>query len=175
MMPQAELPLRDIHLPEPISWWPPAPGWWMLAVFVLVVIGLLILAMRLWRRGQLRRDARSALSQIRTSHEQHDNAHRLAADLSVLLRRISISRYPQSEVAALTNQEWLTFLDQVLEKRGSGNQAAFSQGVGRILIEAPYRPSAEVDAEGLIELCQQWIDALPIMDRQQGRLKGARQ
>ena len=33
----AELPLRDIHLPEPVSWWPMAPGWWW-------VIGLLLLA-----------------------------------------------------------------------------------------------------------------------------------
>jgi HAMP domain-containing protein len=166
MMPQAELPLRDIHLPDPISWWPPAPGWWLLAALFLTVIGLLYWAIQVWRRGRLRRDAHSALARIRTSYEQHGSAHRLAADLSILLRRIAISGYPRTEVAALTNQQWLAFLDQVFEKRKPGAQANFSHGVGRVLIEAPYRPSMEVDAQGLIELCEQWIDAVPAMDRQ---------
>ena len=26
--------LRDIQLPEPISWWPLAPGWWVLIISV---------------------------------------------------------------------------------------------------------------------------------------------
>ena len=30
--------LRDIHLPEPISWWPLAPGWWLLIIIALALM-----------------------------------------------------------------------------------------------------------------------------------------
>ena len=30
-----ELQLRDIHLPESSLWWPPAPGWWILALLLI--------------------------------------------------------------------------------------------------------------------------------------------
>ena len=32
-----QIPLRDLHLPEGIGWWPLAPGWWV--VIALVMIG----------------------------------------------------------------------------------------------------------------------------------------
>lgn len=32
-----ELPLRDIHLPETIGWFPPAIGWWLLIIFVPII------------------------------------------------------------------------------------------------------------------------------------------
>ena len=32
-----QIPLRDLHLPDAISWWPLAPGWW-------IVLGLALIA-----------------------------------------------------------------------------------------------------------------------------------
>ena len=153
------MPLRDIHLPEAISWWPPAPGWWLLFALLLAVVALCFFLIKLWRRGRLRREARMALQQIQISYKQQQDGVRLATDLSVLLRRIAISRYPQTEVAALTDSQWLTFLDQGIAK--SKAAGGFSQGVGQVLTVAPYRPNVEIDAEGLLSLCQTWIQSLP--------------
>ena len=29
-----QIPLRDLHLPEAIGWWPLAPGWWVVIALV---------------------------------------------------------------------------------------------------------------------------------------------
>ena len=53
-----QIPLRDLHLPEVIGWWPLAPGWWFL--IALAVAGLGYLSYRLltkWRRNAARRIA----------------------------------------------------------------------------------------------------------------------
>lgn len=46
-MPPPELPLRDIHLPEAVSWWPPAIGWWLLA---LLMAGVVFYALWFYKR-----------------------------------------------------------------------------------------------------------------------------
>ena len=33
--------LRDIHLPEAISVWPPAPGWWVLFIGIIALLATL--------------------------------------------------------------------------------------------------------------------------------------
>jgi len=38
----SQLPLRDIHLPGPVGWWPPAIGWWLVAALVLVAFGAVV-------------------------------------------------------------------------------------------------------------------------------------
>ncbi|HET9483332.1 MAG TPA: DUF4381 domain-containing protein, partial [Xanthomonadales bacterium] len=55
-VPATEPQLRDIHLPAEPSWWPPAPGWWLLAI--LVIAALVFLVRFAWRkRRELRRRA----------------------------------------------------------------------------------------------------------------------
>jgi len=159
MIDPADLPLRDIHLPPPVGWWPPALGWWLLALAVLLLgIGLWLL-LRWYRRGRVRRAARAALEHLFAEHSRHGNDGRLLSELSVLLRRIALSRFPRRDIARLSGAPWLAFLDQALE--GSRLAEGFSRGPGQVLAEGPYTPSAELDAAALKRLCRAWLRRLP--------------
>ncbi len=147
-----ELPLRDIHLPEQIGWWPLAPGWWLL---ILLIILLLTGAWFLWRR--LRRQtvkklAIAELQKIRSQAVGQTDQQQLEA-LSAWLRRVAMSLTDRQQVASLTGEAWLEFLDQGLAGQ------PFSQGAGRLLIDGSYRPQLETHVEPLYALCQQWLDA----------------
>ena len=147
------LPLRDIHLPDAVSWWPPAPGWWLLLGLVALLV---FAAFRRWRRGRGRRaavcHARRELAAIRQTFRLRPDRAGLARALSALLRRLAMSLYGRRDAAALTGEDWLAFLDQ----KAGGH--AFTQGAGRGLIEAPYRADPEYDHAALLRLVSEWID-----------------
>ena len=150
----SELPLRDIHLPDPVSWWPPAPGWWMLLALLLVIALLGGYLYRRYRRNALRRAAQRLLHRIGEDYRQSGDARVLAQQLSILLRRVSLSCYPRQQVAGLTGCDWLSLLDRTLP----GDQ--FQQGAGRALIEAPYSLDSRIDGPALLRLCQRWLHQL---------------
>jgi len=147
----AELPLRDIHLPAPVPWWPPAPGWWLLALALLLASLLVWLWLRHRRRRQWARVALAELDALAAAYRVDGNAHRLCRDVSLLLRRISLLDRTTPEHVAWTGEDWLLWLDRSL------GGSRFHSGPGRVLLNGPYDPNIQVDADALIELCRRWI------------------
>ncbi len=141
-----QIPLKGLHLPEAIGWWPPAPGWWVLIGVALIGLGFLL---RHWMRTRSRSAARRyALRQLKVivhEYEQHKDAVAFAANVSELLRRTMLAYAPRQNVAGLTGEEWLAWLDQDLA------QPVFGSGPGRQLLDLPYRnpnldiPVADMD------------------------------
>ncbi len=155
------LPLRDIHLPNPVSWWPPALGWWMLIILLILVILSIKIFLVIKRRRSVQIAAIKALKQISEAFKTDQDAHRLVKSLSILMRRICLSYFPRKKVAALTGEKWLLFLDECLDWGNLTDR--FSQGSGRALITAPYQKRAEIDGDQLLFLCGHWIKALPLL------------
>jgi len=147
--------LHDIHLPAPPSWWPPAPGWWLLAILAIALCIFLFLYFYRMRQRRLRR--RALLAEFERAASSEADAPALAAALSAFLRRLAIRTTPSA--ATLAGEAWLAHLDARL----GGEE--FSNGVGRALIEAPYRPQAAFDAPALIALARRTVKKMSADDR----------
>ena len=154
--------LRDIHQPEPVADGLPAPGWWLLTLLLLIALWSLcrrLIARR--RASRYRREARAELATLlATWQQQHDDRAYLAA-LQQLLKRVALTSFPRENVASLTGEGWVTFLDQSVGNRSSDNpyldKYEFSTGVGEILIDGNYNPAATFDVESLHLLAERWI------------------
>lgn len=148
---QPALQLRDIHLPADPSWWPPAPGWWVLAVLLLIL--LVWVARIALRQYRLHHQRRHLLAMLDTLARPGDVSPAAVAEISTLLRRLALMRYPRQRVAALTGAEWLRFLDE------SGGHDRFSRGPGQVLASGPYQSTLPVDVDfaALTTLVRDWI------------------
>ncbi|MDR3387321.1 MAG: DUF4381 domain-containing protein [Rudaea sp.] len=147
MNPAAGPSLRDIHLPPPPGWWPPAPGWWLLGL-AIVLCGFFVFV-KLRREQKLRRTRKALLAELdRCIDAAKGDPVALAAALSQFLRRMALRDKPAA--AALPDERWLQYLDSRL----AGDE--FACGVGRVLLDAPFRASQVYDAAALIALVRRW-------------------
>ncbi len=153
-MPTSSSPLqelRDVHLPDPISLWPPAPGWWI--TFGLVMMGgmAFLWILRNRRRTQARRLAMNELGAIKQYYDTHRDDQWLVQRLSTIVRRYAMVTFTRTEVAGLVGVSWLQFLDR------SGRTNQFTDGVGHLLSSGPYQKQAVVSATELVQLVEHWI------------------
>lgn len=140
--------LRDIHLPPPPGWWPPAPGWWLLAaVAIAISICIFVYARRKLRHRRYRRAVLAELEHC--IGEARGDSSALAAALSRFLRRVS--RQTSPEAGAFAGEQWLRHLD------ACAATDEFTAGVGRALIEAPFRRAPAYDTAALIALVRRWV------------------
>ena len=166
--------LRDIHLPAAPGWWPPAIGWWLLAMVVAGVLAWMIwwLGAR-WRRFRPARTARAlyrgisqelrsgSISPTRYVHQTNELLKRFVLHDGQLQARGARSRSPAEAFLAggAPSRSPAEGSDHSIgSESGDGwlryldgryGQAAFSRGPGRCLGTERFRRDVVVDAEAL--------------------------
>lgn len=144
--------LRPLHLPEPVGWWPPAPGWWLVALLLVLSLGAAgWWVVRARRRNRYRHQALLELRALYAAWTESRNAHQFASAAGSVLRRAALVRFARAEVAPLCQEQWLAFLDR------SGQTRDFSTGPGRALITTAYRESGDCDPDALYRVCEAWL------------------
>ena len=99
--------LYDILPPEPIGFFPLAPGWWMVFFLLLTLLFHFVWQQYLrYKKNLYKREALEELSTLQTSN----NANTLA--LLELPKRTAISAYSRAEVATLNDDLWWDFMQR---------------------------------------------------------------
>ena len=104
---EPQLALADIQEPVLNTFWPPAPGWWLLALLLMV---LLAYGFRyFWKKWQKTLPLRQAKAELRLIQEPHQSA-----ELNELLKRLVSCYSPRHAVLSAPVKQWQDFLQQQL-------------------------------------------------------------
>jgi hypothetical protein len=101
--------LKDVHLPAEPSWWPPAPGWWLLALAALCLAALALRQLRRWQRRR-RPYVQAALLHEQLVSDLQAGAlepERYVHEANALLKRIMLHARDEASAAALSGEAWL--------------------------------------------------------------------
>lgn len=146
--------LSDPVLPDPISAWPPAPGWWVLGALLLVTL----VGSGWWLQHRQRTHAyrRAALKLLATLSDQAASPE-LAVAVNTLLKRtwISAGRSHRAQAGKLQGDYW----KQVLAGSCNVSRLPFQQQklLAALGEDAPYQRHFDFARSDLMAAARFWI------------------
>ncbi|MDF1756806.1 MAG: DUF4381 domain-containing protein [Legionellaceae bacterium] len=161
--------LHDIRLPDPISFWPLAPGWYLL-ILLVVLLGIIayFVILRHYSLWQVKRRALAILAMHRAEYLADSNSQRACATVNELLKKVAIAYYPRQLVAGLQGRAWISFLNKTYQY-DSQKKRVFNKilckkkknptfdSLQKELLEYPYQESRKVNLDALFNLSESWI------------------
>ncbi|MBZ0333918.1 DUF4381 domain-containing protein [Marinobacter sp. AL4B] len=144
--------LKDIHLPETGGWWPPAPGWWLLAALCLIALIALAVA---WKRHRARTLwKRQAKAELATLGQQIRNEPSWYGDLNRLLKRVARQTHEHRHPESMTGDQWVEFLLDTLPK-----DRIASRPTAEAMVAAAWQPKPAIDPRNALTFATFWLEA----------------
>ncbi|MFO8142063.1 MAG: DUF4381 domain-containing protein [Marinobacter sp.] len=144
--------LRDIHLPETGGFWPPAPGWWLVAALLLISLAILVLFWRRHRRNTLwQRQARGLLVDLEHSASKDSSWF---CELNALLKRVARQAFPERHPEAMSGQEWVDFLLET-----APNDGIASRSLVEAMAASIWQPAPVADPAQALRFAAAWLEA----------------
>ena len=155
--------LQPLIAPSPIGLWPPAPGWWLLAVLLPTLTWAAWHWRHRWRRKVVLPVAteqpldpvrQGALEELARLPRPYDGAPAGAwlQQINGLLKRLCRNHYPNANSHVLNGRQWLAFLDNRCPAAGLTRWM--------VLVEGVYKPECKLDDKaiaGLQQSVETWI------------------
>jgi len=141
--------LRDLHLPHPFWALINTPIFWLALIACLLLAYFIFKQFRQYQnKMRYRKAALKQLIRIKTISSPEERL----SELNILLKQTALTAYKTEDVASLTGNAWINFLDR------SARTDQFTQGPGKLLLAGPYsKTSPSDDLAKLVKLAEQWI------------------
>lgn len=158
--------LADIHLPEAISFWPPAPAWWVLAL--ALIAAAVFLGRKALEHSRLNKICDNALAELERCYQRYASAVstdsnslriRYVNEFNSVVRRVALYHFPQAHVASLGGQAWVDFI------REKGDSSLLNDDIAAALSYGRFQTECDVDVDAMNDLGRQWISSLYLGDR----------
>jgi len=151
MNPDLMAQLRDIHSAPPVPWWPPAPGWWVVALLILAVLlwfGRQLLAR--YRVHQRRQQMLGWIDHLNATIDPQKDPQAYLSTLNRVFKVVALRAFPEQQCAGMAGEEWTDFLQRNL------NAKQFEEALS-VLASGPYNPTPQFDSGIVSELARAWI------------------
>jgi len=143
--------LQDIHSAGQPGWWPPAPGWWVLAIILLLVLAFVLRKLTGWLSVRRRRKAwLRALEDLNREYDPAQHPHEYLAGLNRLFRAVAVKAFPGTACARLQGEEWVAFIASLMPEGSADKMGALASG--------PYEPLPSFEAASLNAGASTWVN-----------------
>ncbi len=147
--------LRDIRVPDPIGWWPLAPGWWFLMLLTVMFISAFIYKqLQKKRQNRYRTLARDELQIFKKRYDEDQDPQTFLIDTQKLLRRVALHRYSQDRgnFASLSGAAWLKYLNECCVS------TVFESRDTPLFESLPYQKNIRFDVNAWQNSVREWLE-----------------
>lgn len=150
-LPTNTLELKDIHLPEQITNYPIAYGWWILAALILLAIVIVIIKIKKSaKRNQVKKQA---LTQLKNNSEMNNS------ELIALLKWVAMHYFSRVELAKLYGESLQQFLLKQLPEKHQTRFNELSEQAFKNQYQASFQNEIDTSFQ---QAAQLWLNqALP--------------
>ena len=142
--------LKEIALPENISYFPQTFAWYVLFGVILIAIILFVFRKyKMYKKNEYRRIALAELTKINNEKNYYQ--------IPELIKRVGLVFSDRNKIASINSRDWLKFLNA--SYLGDG----FSGTAGNLLIDLSYSSPSQLehysdkDYSTLISVVTEWI------------------
>ncbi len=142
--------LKDIHLPNPIGFWPPALGWWILFGTLPFLVFVVYYLKKPYQAYLLKKQLMQQLNQLEQTYQKKGSAIDSMQKLANLLKRAALMSYPREQVASLHGVDWVNFLQTSVPNYDTSK-------VMLIMQKSLYQPEINQDISEVFIFARFWL------------------